>query len=100
MGEVYRARDAQLNRDVALKVLPESFASDSDRLMRFKREAQTLAALNHPHIAQIYGLEHSGATSALVMELAPTPVMNVVLNWTAIVKVQLAAENGSAGRPI
>ena len=51
MGEVYRARDTQLNRDVALKVPPESFARAADRLMRFKREAQTLAALNHPHIA-------------------------------------------------
>src|SRR5688572_28181861 len=69
MGEVYRARDTSLNRHVALKVLPESFASDVDRLMRFKREAQTLAALNHPHIAQIYGLEESSASVALVMEL-------------------------------
>ncbi|MSO61474.1 MAG: hypothetical protein EXQ50_05185 [Acidobacteria bacterium] len=51
MGEVYRARDPQLNRDVALKVAPESFATNADRPMRFKREAQTLAALNHPHIA-------------------------------------------------
>jgi serine/threonine-protein kinase len=57
MGEVYRARDTKLNRDVALKILPEAFASDADRLARFTREAQTLAALNDPHIAQIYGLE-------------------------------------------
>jgi serine/threonine protein kinase len=54
MGEVYRARDARLNRDVALKVLPELFATDPDRLARFKREAQLLASLNHPHIAQVY----------------------------------------------
>jgi len=65
MGQVYRARDTKLDRDVALKILPESFANDPDRLMRFEREAKTLAALNHPHIAQIYGLEDR----ALVMEL-------------------------------
>jgi serine/threonine protein kinase len=69
MGEVYRARDTKLDREVALKVLPESFANDRDCLMRFEREAKTLAALNHPHIAQIHGFEQCGATSALVMEL-------------------------------
>src|SRR3989475_5847412 len=69
MGQVYRARDTKLNRDVALKVLPDSFANDADRLARFTREAQTLAALNHPHIAAIYGLEESGGVRALVMEL-------------------------------
>jgi eukaryotic-like serine/threonine-protein kinase len=61
MGEVYRARDPKLNRDVALKILPVTFASDPDRLMRFEREAQTLAALNHPHIAHVYGLEKTPA---------------------------------------
>jgi serine/threonine protein kinase len=69
MGEVYRARDTKLNRDVALKILPDAFASDPDRLTRFTREAQTLAALNHPNIAQIHGLEDSGGVRALVMEL-------------------------------
>src|SRR5215204_3795219 len=72
MGEVYRARDTTLNRDVAIKVLPELFALDAERLARFTREAQTLAALNHPNIAQIYGLEGGGASGtprALVMEL-------------------------------
>jgi serine/threonine protein kinase len=69
MGEVYRARDSRLNRDVALKVLPASFASDPERLARFSREAQVLAALNHPHIASIYGLEEHGDTRALVLEL-------------------------------
>ena len=69
MGEVYRARDTKLNRDVALKVLPDAFAADPGRLARFEREAQTLASLNHPHIAAIYGLEESGGVSALVMEL-------------------------------
>ncbi len=69
MGEVFHARDTKLNRDVAIKVLPDVFASDTERLARFNREAQTLAALNHPHIAQIYGLEESGGVRALVMEL-------------------------------
>src|SRR5215510_11609459 len=69
MGEVYRARDTKLHRDVALKILLESFASDWERMMRFEREAKTLASLNHPHIAQIYGLEQSSTVSALVMEL-------------------------------
>jgi hypothetical protein len=69
MGQVYRARDAKLNREVAIKILPDAFASDADRVARFTREAQTLDTLNHPHIAQIYGLEHSSTTTALVMEL-------------------------------
>ena len=69
MGEVYRARDTTLNRDVAIKVLPDLFASDAERLARFTREAQTLAALNHPNIAHIHGLEDNGGVRALVMEL-------------------------------
>lgn len=69
MGEVYRARDTKLHRDVALKVLPEAVAADADRLARFEREARTLASLNHPHIAQIYGVEESSSVPALVMEL-------------------------------
>jgi serine/threonine protein kinase len=69
MGEVYRARDTKLGRDVALKVLPEAFLLDRDRLARFKREAQVLASLNHPHIAAIYGLEESNGVQALVLEL-------------------------------
>jgi eukaryotic-like serine/threonine-protein kinase len=69
MGSVYRARDTKLNRDVALKVLPDAFASDADRLARFTREAHTLASLNHPNIAHIHGLEESGGVRALVMEL-------------------------------
>ncbi len=75
MGEVYRARDAKLNRDVALKVLPESLAGDPDRLARFRREAQVLAALNHPNIGHIYGFEDSGATHALVLELVEGPTL-------------------------
>ena len=69
MGEVYRAKDSTLKREVALKVLPTDVAKDAERLARFQREAEVLASLNHPHIAQIYGLEHTGDTFALVMEL-------------------------------
>jgi eukaryotic-like serine/threonine-protein kinase len=69
MGEVYRARDTNLGRDVALKVLPDTFSLDPERLARFRREAQVLAALNHPHIASIYGLEESQGARALVLEL-------------------------------
>ena|SRR5688572_25061356 len=71
MGEVYRGRDTKLNRDVAVKVLPEAFAQDAERLVRFTREAQVLASLNHPNIAAIYGIEHpsTGSGQALVMEL-------------------------------
>ena len=75
MGEVYRARDAKLGRDVALKVLPEAFARDAERMARFQREAKVLASLNHPNIASIYGLEDSGATHALVMELVEGPTL-------------------------
>jgi len=69
MGEVYRATDSRLGRDVALKVLPEAFARDAQRMARFEREAKFLASLNHPNIASIYGLEESDGTRALVMEL-------------------------------
>ena len=75
MGVVYRARDARLNREVALKVLPPAFAEDPTRMARFEREAQLLASLNHPRIAAIYGVEESGATRALVMELVEGPTL-------------------------
>ena len=75
MGEVYRARDTKLNRDVAIKVLLPAVANDPDRLARFSREAQVLASLNHPHIAQIYGLEDAGGLRALVMELVEGPTL-------------------------
>ncbi len=75
MGEVYRARDTKLGRDVALKVLPEAFANDAERMARFQREAQVLASLNHPNIASIYGLEESGRVRALVMELVEGPTL-------------------------
>ncbi len=71
MGEVYRARDAKLKRDVAIKVLPEDFAEDAERMKRFEREAQLLASLNHPHIAVIYGLEQN----ALILELVEGPTL-------------------------
>jgi hypothetical protein len=69
MGEVYRARDTKLDRDVAVKILPEAFAAGPERIARFQREAKTLASLNHPNIAVIHGLEESGGVRALVMEL-------------------------------
>jgi len=83
MGEVYRARDTRLNRDVALKVLPELFAADPDRLARFRREAQLLASLNHPNIAAIYGFEEqapvvsgfSRTVHALILELVEGPTL-------------------------
>jgi Tol biopolymer transport system component len=75
MGEVYRARDPKLGRDVAIKVLPEAFARDTDRMARFQREAKVLASLDHPNIASIYGLEDSGGTRALVMQLVEGPTL-------------------------
>ena len=75
MGEVYRATDTTLERDVAIKVLPESFVADVDRVARFEQEAKTLASLNHLNIAHIYGLERSSGTTALVMELIEGPTL-------------------------
>src|SRR5262245_41388669 len=75
MGEVYRARDSRLNREVALKVLPNLFAEDLDRLARFKREAQVLASLNHPNIGGIYGFEEANGIRALVLELVAGPTL-------------------------
>lgn len=69
MGAVYRATDTNLSRQAAIKVLPDAFAQDAERLARFEREARTLASLNHPNIAAIYGFEKSGGAHALVMEL-------------------------------
>jgi len=75
MGEVYRARDPKLGRNVAIKVLPEAFARDAERMARFQREAKVLASLDHPNIASIYGLEDSGGTYALVMQLVEGPTL-------------------------
>src|SRR5438067_12291802 len=69
MGEVYRARDTKLRREVAIKILPAIFAADADRVARFQREAELLATLSHPNIAAVHGIEESGAASAIVMEL-------------------------------
>jgi eukaryotic-like serine/threonine-protein kinase len=75
MGEVFKAHDTRLKRDVALKVLPSAVAADADRRARFDREAQALAALNHPHIAAIHGVEESNGTRALVMEFVGGPTL-------------------------
>ena len=75
MGEVYRATDANLKRAVAIKVLPASVSRDADRLARFHREAQALASVNHPSIAQIHGLETANGLSAIVMELVEGPTL-------------------------
>ena len=103
MGEVYRARDTKLNRDVALKVLPNEFALDPERRARFEREARTLATRNHPNIAHIHGFDDSTGTRALVMELVEGPTLaeriaagpvpldrtqriEVVSNWPAMLE--------------
>jgi serine/threonine protein kinase len=75
MGEVYRALDTNLKRSVAIKVLPEMLAADAERLARLQREAEVLASLNHPHIAQIYGLEKTQGSTALVLELVEGPTL-------------------------
>src|SRR5690606_1647195 len=75
MGDVYRARDTTLGRDVALKLLPDAFLADPDRAERFRREARILASLSHPHIATIHGLEEMDGIRALVLELIPGPTL-------------------------
>src|SRR5689334_22871662 len=103
MGDVYRARDTKLGREVALKVLPDLFAEDPDRLTRFQREAQLLASLNHPNIAAIHGVEEVGGIRALVLELVegetiadrlhrgPMPVDEVVATCRQIAEALEAA---------
>src|SRR6185295_5998085 len=90
MGEVYRARDTKLNREVALKVLPDAFTRDPDRLARFKREARVLASLNHPHIGAIHGFEDSGETHALVLELVEGLTLAEKLGELSSVKSQVS----------
>jgi serine/threonine protein kinase/Tol biopolymer transport system component len=94
MGQVYRARDAKLNRDVAIKILPELFASDPDRLARFEREAQVLASLNHPHIAHIYGIEGN----ALVMELVDGRDLSAIISGAGRVTSGSGARGASGGQ--
>src|SRR5438552_17562201 len=79
MGIVYRAHDTKLGRDVAIKALPDAFANDPDRLARFEREAQVLASLNHANIAHIYGLEETGETRCIVMELVEGETLAEIL---------------------
>jgi len=103
MGEVHRAHDTKLNRDVALKVLPEQFALDADRLARFKREAQVLASLNHPNIAAIYGLEESDGVRALVLEFVEGPTLAELISGSshqapAAAETSESASRGAAAR--
>jgi serine/threonine protein kinase len=93
MGEVYRATDVNLGRDVAIKVLPSFFATDPDRMARLAREARLLAALNHPHIATIHGLEEADGERALVMELVEGPTLAEKL-------AQGSRHPGKAGLPL
>ena len=94
MGEVYQAHDTKLGRDVAIKVLPEAFAHDSERLSRFQREAKMLAALNHPNIATIHGLEQSNGTSYLVMELVSGETLQERIKRDGAVPVEEALAIG------
>lgn len=94
MGEVYRGRDTKLNRDVAIKVLPDLLARDHERLARFRREAQLLAALNHPNIAHVHGFEDSTGVSALIMELVEGPTLAEKIGEAA------SATPGSPGMPL
>ena len=93
MGEVYRGRDLKLNREIAIKVLPDLVARDPDRLARFRREAQLLAALNHPNIAHVHGLEDSGGVPALIMELVEGPTLAEKIS-------EAAAASGGPGMPL
>src|SRR5262245_57441984 len=92
MGEVYRARDTRLKRDVALKVLPESFADNADRMARFQREAEVLASLNHPNIAHIYGVEHHAIVMELVEGESPKGPMAFDDAWKIAMQIADALE--------
>src|SRR5947207_10970514 len=103
MGEVYRAKDTRLGRDVALKLLPDTFTHDPERLARFRREAQMLAALNHPHIGAIYGLEEAQGAQFLVLELVDGRTLAhriaagpVLVDETIVIARQIAEALGAA----
>ena len=96
MGVVYRATDTTLHRDVALKVLPDAFAEDPERLARFQREAQVLASLNHPNIAAIHGLEQSDDVRALVLELVEGPTLQEIIGGAPAARGTSAAEERAA----
>ena len=103
MGEVYRATDTQLGREVAVKVLPRAFAADPDRLARFEREARVLASLNHPHIAAIYGVEAMDGGRALILELVEGPTLAEKLRRGALplgeaLAIARADRRGARGR--
>jgi serine/threonine protein kinase len=98
MGEVYRARDTKLGRDVAVKILPPAFAFDADRLARFRREAQVLASLNHPHIAAIHGLEESDGVQALILEFVDGPTLADRI-WGSAGSEDPALPDGGGDRP-
>ena len=101
MGEVYRAHDTTLDRDVAIKVLPDAFATDPERLARFEREAKVLASLNHPNIAAIYGLEKSGETPALVLELVEGPTLADLISPSPGLRPSSPPEGeGGKGKPL
>ena len=99
MGEVYRAHDRKLGRDVALKMLPAAFRSDADRLARFEREARALAALNHPNIATIYGLEEHHGVHALVLELVEGQTLGEMIDGVAADAARMPIADDPGDRP-
>ena len=100
MGEVYRARDTKLGCEVAVKVLPEAFGFDPDRVARFEREAKVLASLNHPHIAALYGMEESGGRHFLVMELVEGETLAERLLFVASDFRRTGSSPAEAGRHV
>ena len=98
MGEVYRARDTKLNRDVALKILPDAFARDADRLARFRREAQAVAALNHPHIVTIFSIEEHDDVPFMTMELIEGCTLDQVDSWWRTLAGAVLRHRDCAGR--
>jgi len=99
MGEVYRARDTKLGREVAIKVVPEAFALDADRVARFEREAKVLASLNHPHIAALYGMEMVDGRHLLIMELVEGATLAERIAQVTSHKAQIAKHKSQGPRP-